>query len=98
MKGKLKQQPLPPPTTAPHRPRRERLDKQTRARVFARDGGVCQLCREPVRFGQLWTADHIKPSSHGGTGLLSNLRLAHKRCNEARGNRAARTDTGGYVR
>ena len=79
-------------------PFREKISKQTRAKVFARDGGVCQICRLPVRLGQLWTADHIKPVSHGGTGVISNLRLAHKSCNERRGNRAARLATGGYVR
>lgn len=30
--------------------------------------------------------DHIRPKSKGGTNELSNLRVAHRRCNELRGN------------
>lgn len=30
--------------------------------------------------------DHIRPKSKGGTNELSNLRVAHRHCNELRGN------------
>lgn len=30
------------------------------------------------------TLDHVIPKSKGGTLILSNLRLAHGRCNKAR--------------
>jgi 5-methylcytosine-specific restriction endonuclease McrA len=34
------------------------------------------------------TIDHIVPLSKGGTNLLVNLRLAHRACNNERGNRS----------
>lgn len=43
----------------------------------------CALCGGP----DADTADHIIPTSKGGTGDIDNLRPAHKRCNSARGAR-----------
>jgi 5-methylcytosine-specific restriction endonuclease McrA len=79
-------------------PFRERISKQLKAQLWYRDKGICQLCRKPIRLGQLSTGDHLKPVSHGGATILSNLRLAHVACNTARSNRAERTTTNGYVR
>lgn len=73
------------------------IDKSTRDAVLARDGYRCQICHVD-RDRHALTVDHIKPRSHGGTDLISNLRTAHKSCNTARGNRAVRTASGGYVR
>lgn len=66
-----------------NRPRRERISKETRAFVFQRDGYRCWLCGKVRRPFDL-TCDHIKPSSHGGTGLISNLVTACKTCNSKR--------------
>ncbi|MFJ3394010.1 HNH endonuclease [Leifsonia aquatica] len=48
-------------------------------------GTICRLCGLPGAD----SADHIVPRSKAPelTWELSNLRPAHKRCNEARGNR-----------
>lgn len=57
--------------------------------------GLCAICghRFP-REGELSksaaiafapTFDHIVPRSRGGTDSLDNLRLAHRKCNHARG-------------
>jgi 5-methylcytosine-specific restriction endonuclease McrA len=77
---------------------RQHISKQLKAALWFRDRGICQLCHQPIRLGQLSTADHLKPLSHGGTTVISNLRLAHASCNTKRGNRAQRTATNGYVR
>jgi 5-methylcytosine-specific restriction endonuclease McrA len=65
-----------------------------RAEIAERDGWRCSLCSGPVdpslkhtdpAYG---TIDHVVPITRGGTNELSNLRLAHHRCNSAKGNRA----------
>lgn len=58
-----------------------------------RDGERCHLCRRKIdttlpgtaKWGA--TIDHILPVSCGGTNEASNLALAHRHCNTARGNR-----------
>ena len=57
-----------------------------------RDGDACHLCGLAMTFARAGrspddaTIDHIVPKSAGGGDAATNLRLAHKRCNEARGN------------
>ena len=57
-----------------------------------RDGDNCHLCGLAMTFARAGrspddaTIDHIVPKSQGGGDAATNLRLAHKRCNEARGN------------
>lgn len=71
------------------------ISRADRLIIYERDGWVCQLCGDPVdrtlsgrhRMGP--TLDHVAPRSltlwpdHSPT----NLRLAHRACNSARGNR-----------
>lgn len=63
---------------------------RNRRRVIG-DEDVCWLCGHvvdktlPGTDPDGPTVDHIKPREHGGTNELSNLRLAHLRCNSARG-------------
>lgn len=58
-----------------------------------RDGWRCHLCRRKVRAALRVpspgapTFDHLIPISDGGDDQPTNLRLAHFRCNSARGNR-----------
>jgi 5-methylcytosine-specific restriction endonuclease McrA len=63
------------------KPVRVRLSKQDRARIIARDLGICWLCGKRGAD----TVDHRKPMSHGGTNLDGNLFAAHKTCNSKRG-------------
>lgn len=56
------------------------------------DGRICHLCGHsissrakkgsPLRI----TLDHVIPKSQGGPDILENLKLAHRVCNERRGN------------
>ena len=62
-------------------------------RLFARDGLNCQICKKPLDrrvkdevHPEYVTFDHIVPLSKGGKTELSNLQLAHKSCNNSRGN------------
>jgi len=62
-------------------------------KLMARDGTDCTICgssldrhlRKP-NHPQYITFDHIIPRSSGGTDDFINIRLAHRRCNEERGN------------
>ena len=47
---------------------------------------VCVLCGQPIASLEEATVDHRLPSSQGGPDFLGNLQLAHKPCNEAKGN------------
>lgn len=59
--------------------------------LLARDGAKCWLCETDIdmtlRFPNpgCATRDHVIPRKHRGSNHISNLRLAHKYCNEARG-------------
>lgn len=44
----------------------------------------CALCGMPLTFEEA-TLDHIVPLSKGGTNDISNLQLAHKKCNWEKG-------------
>lgn len=58
-----------------------------------RDGSKCNICLKPVNMSKSGldplgpTIDHLLPVSKGGTNDSTNLALAHRRCNTARGNR-----------
>ncbi len=75
-------------------PYRERISKHLREAVFRTKGRTCVRCHQRPAT----TCDHVKPVSHGGSTILSNLVPCCATCNTARGNRAQRTLTGGYVR
>ena len=61
------------------------------ARLRERDGDLCWLCEQPIDFGvppghrNSPTLDHVIPAVHGGSYADSNIKLAHKLCNHARG-------------
>lgn len=62
-------------------------------RLTERDGWTCWLCLEaidpdaPQNHERAASIDHVKPRSQGGRNHLGNLRLAHRGCNAARGDR-----------
>jgi HNH endonuclease. len=65
------------------------------AEIAERDGWSCHLCPLPVDPTLVWpdvmsaSLDHVAPLSKGGVHAPENVRLAHVRCNVARGNRDA---------
>lgn len=86
-----------PPDESPPQWRQLRLRNSTEHRILqlaARDGWACHLCGAPIdpavrpysAMGA--TIDHVVPLSAGGSRRSkSNMRLAHRRCNNERGNR-----------
>src|SRR3954447_5673084 len=65
-------------------------------RIAERDGWWCWLCGEAIEPDAVgpWqpTIDHLVPRSRGGSSELSNLRLAHRRCNNHRGSHLPELD------
>lgn len=67
----------------------------TRARVFKRDGWVCQICKRDTlrgklsrtgpRDGRLPELDHIIPLSKGGSHTCANVQTLCRRCNNEKG-------------
>jgi len=66
------------------------------SRIAERDGWWCWLCGEAIEPDAIgpWqaTIDHLVPRSRGGSNELSNLRLAHRRCNNRRGSHLPELD------
>lgn len=55
-----------------------------RQRLWERDGGICQLCGDPVEL-RVIHIDHIKPRCVGGPDTWDNLQATHKACNLKKG-------------
>lgn len=58
----------------------EKVDPEA---IYARDRGICQICKRPVAQNRM-SLDHIQPLSLGGTHEARNVQLAHRRCNNRR--------------
>jgi len=55
--------------------------RRARRRLLREQAGLCVWCRQPFTTSEPPTLEHLKPRRHGGTNSLSNLALAHRRCN-----------------
>lgn len=55
-----------------------------RRTLVSRDGTLCALCGEQMPSNDM-TVDHIVPLSKGGADTITNMQLAHSRCNMAKG-------------
>lgn len=64
-----------------HAPKVEYIDRRY---VYDRDGGKCHICGRHVAF-EVFTIDHLVPILFNGEHTSANVRVAHKRCNSARG-------------
>lgn len=82
-------------STGPFRKDRGRRDAE-RARLFAEQNGRCYLCgrlmtlqRKIKKNGGISkgfaTFDHVVPRKNGGTAYFTNIKLAHRKCNNRRG-------------
>ena len=54
--------------------------------VYARDGGICHICKKPVD-SLNWHMDHIIPLSLGGEHIYKNVAVSHPFCNTSKGNK-----------
>jgi len=59
--------------------------KWHRNRLFSQ-GNICGICEKPITNAKDATVDHIMPLSLGGRDDIENMQLAHKTCNELKGN------------
>ncbi len=69
---------------APARPMRGNRGRRRRARVIARDLGICHICGRPVAPGSEFL-DHVVPLSRDGPDTEANLRVSHQLCNLRKG-------------
>ena len=63
------------------------VERIPRAYIIERDNSRCHICRKKCRSSEIHI-DHVIPLSKGGTHTLENLRVAHAKCNMAKGARA----------
>lgn len=56
------------------------IPPRVRQRVFDRDGGICHLCKLPIKPGETWQADHVVALINGGEHSEANLAPAHGHC------------------
>ena len=56
-----------------------------RRAVLRAHGRICWICKQPFIANEKITMDHVKPVKYGGKFEPSNLRPAHRDCNEHRG-------------
>ena len=70
--------------------------REARRFVRRRDGDLCHVCGRPALDGMSdynpmqATLDHVVEHAAGGSNDVSNLKLAHRRCNEQRSREFAR--------
>lgn len=64
-----------------------RKERATVAALLERDGDNCFFCHRPL--GDDITVEHLVAIAHGGPNHISNLFLAHLRCNQAAGHMSA---------
>lgn len=60
------------------------ISKRMRDFIYERDQGICHLCNGKVDRNDS-AVDHVHPVSIGGVDNIDNYRLAHSRCNAAKG-------------
>lgn len=53
---------------------------RVRQRIYDRDKGVCHLCKQPIKIGETWEADHVIALINGGSNTEGNLAPAHSHC------------------
>jgi 5-methylcytosine-specific restriction endonuclease McrA len=58
----------------------QRAPPRIRQRIFDRDGGVCHICKLPIKPGETWQADHVVALINGGGHRETNLAPAHSHC------------------
>ncbi|WP_019170722.1 HNH endonuclease [Pseudaminobacter salicylatoxidans] len=56
------------------------IPPRVRQRVYDRDGGVCHICKLPIKTGETWQADHVTALINGGEHRETNLAPAHSHC------------------
>lgn len=63
------------------------VHRGTLRRLLLKKSNLCRICLEPIYTGEKATIDHIIPTSKGGADVLDNMQIAHKKCNELKGDK-----------
>ena len=58
--------------------------KEVRREVYAKGGGVCEICGRPLEYSEM-TIDHDVPRIRGGENSLDNYRCVCEECNKFKG-------------
>ncbi|MHA1302115.1 MAG: HNH endonuclease [Candidatus Heimdallarchaeaceae archaeon] len=66
------------------RSRNSKYKRKLKQKLYKKSRGICGICGQGVGFNQA-TLDHKVPLSKGGTWSLKNLQVAHRKCNEHKG-------------
>lgn len=69
---------LPPSGEAVVIPPRPKFSKAVRERVFARERGVCSICKEHILAGEDWDLEHDNQRAISGDDSERNLFPAHR--------------------
>lgn len=56
------------------------IPPRVRQRIYDRDGGICHICKVPIKPGETWQADHVIALINGGEHRETNLAPAHSHC------------------
>lgn len=59
---------------------RLKLSPKKRLQLFLEHKGMCCLCHTPIKTGERWITEHIKPLWLDGTNDWENLAPAHEAC------------------
>lgn len=57
-----------------------------KSHLIKKYGNICSVCEEPFLNKKEITIDHVIPESKGGLDVIENMKLAHDRCNQLKGN------------
>lgn len=60
------------------------IPPRVKLRIFERDGWACHICKQPIKVGETWQADHVIALANGGEHRERNLAPAHKHCHVAK--------------
>src|SRR5829696_4258989 len=62
--------------TTPRKP----LTPRQRLKVWEAHGGKCWICETPIKGGEKWRDEHVRPLGLGGSNELSNRAPVHLSC------------------
>ena len=60
--------------------KRKSISGLKRTRIFDTNNGDCCICHLPIKVGDKWIIEHIKPLWLGGADDETNMFPAHERC------------------
>lgn len=89
MKHKNKKYNYKTPTHKTYGKKETRTTQFIRRQLINSNGAICSLCNKPIETMKDCTIDHIVPVSKGGLTTIENCQLAHKNCNQRKGNKEA---------